>query len=135
MPGVVDLLVQLQQAGYLLIVVTNQSGIARGYFDEPFVEKTHTFLADELATYGIKIAAFYYCPHHPSLATRPELMQHCSCRKPAPGMLVQAAQEFDLDLTASLMIGDSPADFEAGSAAGCKVYHINDALAGAINTI
>lgn len=135
LPGIIDLLQRLQQAGYLLVVVTNQSGIAKGLFDESFVEQTHTYLAQLLAAHGIKIAAFYYCPHHPTKAIRPELLHRCVCRKPLPGMLHQAAQDLNIDLAASLMIGDTARDIEAGLAASCRAYYIEVALAGDIPDI
>lgn len=127
-PGVIELLQRLQAAGYELVVVSNQSGIARGYFDEAFVEQTHAFLAQQLAVEGITIAAWYFCPHHPTSSVRPELLQTCSCRKPLPGMLVQAAHDLEIDLTESLMIGDTSRDLEAGVAAGCRAFYIDDAL-------
>lgn len=135
LPGIVELLRKLQAAGYLLIVVTNQSGVARGFFDEAFVEKTHEHLRQMLAPHGITITAFYYCAHHPHTGTRKDLIKTCTCRKPMPGMLEQAAAAYDIELSASLMIGNEPYDLAAGKAAGCRAYHINEALAGAITDI
>ncbi|MBM3886396.1 HAD family hydrolase [Candidatus Dependentiae bacterium] len=125
-PEIIPVLQYLQQAGYILVIVSNQSGVARGYFDEAFVLKTHDFLADMLAEHGIAITAFYFCPHHPTIAVRADLQQDCDCRKPKPGMLLQAAKELGVDLKASLMIGDSQRDLDAGLAAGCRAYHIDD---------
>jgi D-glycero-D-manno-heptose 1,7-bisphosphate phosphatase len=132
LPGAIDLLKRLQDDGYELVVVTNQSGIARGYFDEAFVQETHEFLAAQLLREGVTVKAFYFCPHHPEKAVRPDLLKDCDCRKPRAGMLVQAAQDLSIDLTASLMIGDTSRDLEAGKAAGCRAYHIDEAIAGAI---
>jgi rfaE bifunctional protein nucleotidyltransferase chain/domain len=116
-PGAVEGLRRLQAAGYLLIVVTNQSGIARGYYTEvqyqAFTERMVRALADE----GVVIARVYHCPHHPD-GSVPGLNVSCLCRKPAPGMLLQAVKDFDLDADASLIVGDKGSDIEAGRLAG-----------------
>ena len=113
-----------QQQGYELFVVTNQSGIARGFFDLNFVYKTHDVMASFLQTQGIVIKQWYICPHHPSEGTIKEFIKDCSCRKPKPGMLLQAAHEHNLDLSQSLLFGDQESDLFAGRAAGCKVFNI-----------
>jgi len=128
LPGVVELCQNLQQQNYLLFVVTNQSGVARGYFDEAFVQKTHAHLADIFAVKGVTFAKFYYCPHHPEFGHKNGYAQKCSCRKPSPGMLFRAAQEYDLNLSYSLMFGDRELDFQAGVAAGCASFWIQDVL-------
>jgi D-glycero-D-manno-heptose 1,7-bisphosphate phosphatase len=115
LPGVGAALRRGHEAGYLLIVVTNQSGVARGYFTATAVEELHDHLQKELLSYGIQIDAFYFCPHHPEHGAGP-----CDCRKGAPGMLLQAAQEHQIDLSASWMIGDKRSDVEAGYKAGCR---------------
>lgn len=120
LPGAIDLCLRLQAEGHLLFVVTNQSGIARGFFDCAFVEKTHRHLAQLFADNGVHFTQFYYCPHHPS--------QNCLCRKPSPGMLMQAAQEHEIDLQKSIMFGDRASDVQAGVAAGCKSFYIWDAI-------
>lgn len=126
LPGVIDLCRLLQSKGYKLFVVTNQSGIARGFFDENFVHKTHEYLADIFEKEGILFEKFYYCPHHPVHAIEEKYKQKCECRKPKPGMLLQAAQEFGIDLSQSLMFGDKELDIQAGVAAGCRSFYIQD---------
>ena len=115
LPGVGAALRRGRAAGYLLIVVTNQSGVARGYFTTTAVAKLHDHLQQELLPYGVQIDAFYLCPHHPEHGAGP-----CDCRKGEPGMLLQAAREHHIDLAASWMIGDKRSDVEAGSKAGCR---------------
>jgi D-glycero-D-manno-heptose 1,7-bisphosphate phosphatase len=105
---------RLRDAGFLVIVVTNQSGVARGYFSLEDVEKLHRHLQRELARFGTGIDGFYLCPHHPGFG------EECDCRKGSPGMLLQAAEEFGIDLGNSFMIGDKAADIEAGQRAGCN---------------
>lgn len=114
LPGVGAALRRGQEAGYLLVVVTNQSGVARGYFTTDEVEALHDHLQRELLSDGVQIDAFYLCPHHPAYGAS------CDCRKGAPGMLLQAAREHHIDLAASWMIGDKRSDIEAGSNAGCR---------------
>ena len=109
---------------FRLFVVSNQSGIARGFFDIAFVQKTHITLDAMLQSHGIFIKQWYFCPHHPSEGINKEFIKDCSCRKPKPGMLLQAAQEHDLDLSRSLLFGDQESDLCAGRAAGCTVYNI-----------
>jgi len=121
LPGIIDFCLQFQSQGYLLFVVTNQSGITRGFFSHDFVQETHHYLASLFADKGVIFSKFYYCPHHPS--------QNCFCRKPSPGMLELAAQEYNLDLTQSLLFGDKNSDIQAGSAAGCKAFYIQETLA------
>lgn len=115
LPGVGEALRRGQEAGYLLIVVTNQSGVARGYFTAEAVEGLHAHLQGRLLPFGVQIDAFYVCPHHPEHGDGP-----CDCRKGAPGMLLQAAREHHIDLAASWMIGDKGSDVEAGIHAGCS---------------
>lgn len=107
----------LNQAGIMVVVVTNQSGVARGYYTEDDVEHLHRHIASELEGYGAHVDVWLYCPHHPS--GRGSYALPCSCRKPLPGMLLAAAARYDIDLENSTMIGDKLADIEAGKAAGC----------------
>ncbi|HEY4080980.1 MAG TPA: D-glycero-beta-D-manno-heptose 1,7-bisphosphate 7-phosphatase [Burkholderiaceae bacterium] len=116
-PGAVDAMRRLGEAGYALVVVTNQSGVARGYFDEAAVERLHEALRAHLAEQGVTLAAIEYCPHLPD-ATVARYARECDCRKPAPGMLLRAAETLGLDMSASLMFGDKPSDIEAAQAAG-----------------
>lgn len=117
-----------QKKGYTLFVVTNQSGIARGYFSAQFVEQTHNALYHQLQQRGVMIKKFYYCPHHPTHAVIPELLIDCYCRKPWPGMLLKAAQEHGINLQDSLMFGDKQLDVDAGQAAGCRGFIIDQVL-------
>jgi len=87
---------------YLLIVITNQAGVAKGKFTEQDVTALHGWMADEFKKRGITIAGFYYCPHHPDAA--------CNCRKPKPGMIEQAIKDFNIDVRDSFVIGDKPSD-------------------------
>src|SRR5450830_850444 len=115
-PGSVDMLRQLHAAGFLAIVVTNQAGVARGYYDAAAIDELHVRVGEDLAAAGARIDAYYYCPHHPLYG----LQRDCHCRKPAPGMLLQAAKDWDIDLAKSWMVGDKLSDIEAGLTAGVR---------------
>lgn len=117
-PGVPEAIRLLNEAGILVVVVTNQSGVARGYYTEDDVEHLHRHIARKLEEAGARVDAWLYCPHHPS--GRGSYSLPCDCRKPMPGMLRQAARRYDIDLENSIMIGDKLADVEAGLAAGCR---------------
>ncbi len=105
----------LNQAGYLTIVVTNQSGIARGLFDEAAVRQFHDHMSAALKAQDAHIDAFYYCPHHPE-GTVKKFAIRCNCRKPGTGMLEQAAREWPIDLGRSFLIGDKDDDMTAAAA-------------------
>ena len=109
----------LKNAGFLVIVVTNQSGIGRGYYDEAAVHRLHRYMDEQLARQGTAVDGYYLCPHHP-LHGIGDYRRECGCRKPLPGMLLEAAADFSIDLNASYVIGDKMADVEAGLAAGCR---------------
>jgi D-glycero-D-manno-heptose 1,7-bisphosphate phosphatase len=118
-PGAPEAIGLLKAAGFLVIVVTNQSGIARGYFDEAAVRRLHSHMDELLARHGTSVDAYYLCPHHP-LHGSGDYRRDCGCRKPLPGMLVEAAGDFSIDLAASYVVGDKLADVAAGFAAGCR---------------
>jgi len=109
----------LNGKGIKVVVVTNQSGVARGYFGEDFVFEAHAFLQEQLRQEKAFIDAFYYCPHHPTEGTLP-YRQVCSCRKPEAGMLLQASRDLHIDLVRSYMVGDMMKDVKAGKKAGTK---------------
>jgi D-glycero-D-manno-heptose 1,7-bisphosphate phosphatase len=116
-PGVAAAIAEINRAGIPLIMVTNQSGIARGLLTEAGLHEIHARLHALLAEQGARIDALYYCPHHPSIGA-PPYRRTCDCRKPAPGMLLEAAHDLDLDLARSVFIGDHVTDIEAGHNAG-----------------
>jgi D-glycero-D-manno-heptose 1,7-bisphosphate phosphatase len=112
---------RLNDAGYLVVVVTNQSGVARGYYSLEDVEKLHKHIEDELAGFGASIQGFYTCPHHLEEGGG-EYSRACDCRKGRPGLLFQAAEDLDIDLTSSFMIGDKLSDVEAAENSGCTPF-------------
>ncbi len=118
-PGAAEAIRRINESGLMAVVVTNQSGVARGLFDEAFVKKTNAYLQDILRAEGASIDAFYFCPHHPTEG-RGIYLQTCRCRKPAPGMLLRAAEELRIDLRRSYLIGDALTDIEAGNSVGVK---------------
>jgi D-glycero-D-manno-heptose 1,7-bisphosphate phosphatase len=109
----------LNEAGYFVFVVTNQSGVARGYYDEDAVKSFHAHMQKDLASHGAHVDAFYYCPHHPE-GTIKSLAVKCRCRKPGPGMLEQAASEQPIDRDSSFLIGDKDEDMAAARAFGIR---------------
>ena len=108
---------RLNQARVPVVVVTNQAGIARGYFDEAVLRAVNAEAERQLAAAGARLDGVYVCTHHPRDGA-PPYRAECECRKPRPGLLVRAAQELGLDLERSVMVGDKPSDVEAGQAAG-----------------
>jgi len=119
LPGALAGLQDLAAAGFQLVVVTNQSGVAREFFSEADVARAHERMRADLAQRAIELAGIYYCPHHPDVGPAP-YRQACDCRKPKPGMFLQALRELDLDAGESYCIGDSARDLEAGRAAGIE---------------
>jgi D-glycero-D-manno-heptose 1,7-bisphosphate phosphatase len=101
----------LNEAGWLAILVTNQAGVARGYFTEELIGEVHEVLKRELSERGAQLDAIYYCAHHPSVGESPYRFD-CDCRKPKPGLIRRAAADFDIDLKQSWMVGDRYSDIE-----------------------
>ncbi len=129
LPGAAEAIRAIHRAGFLAIVVTNQPMLARGEMTEAELDEMHEHLATLLGREGAFVDAIYYCPHHPDkgfIGEVPALKIDCPCRKPKPGMLLDAARDFHIDLSASYMIGDSAIDCEAGRRAGCRTAGIGD---------
>lgn len=131
-PGLITLeantvygLQQLQEAGYLFIIISNQSGVARGFFTEDKLQNVEEKIAQIFSDNELLLSGFYYCPHHPD-GIVPGYNIQCDCRKPEPGMLIKAAEELGIDLNRSWMIGDILNDVEAGNRAGCKTVLIDN---------
>jgi len=124
LPGVIQGLQALQRIGYRFIVITNQSGIARGYFQERHLAAMHRRLRQILSAYGIRLDSIYYCPHHPDGQVSGFNIA-CGCRKPQPGMLHRAARERQVDLGRSWLVGDILNDVQAGNTAGCRTILID----------
>jgi D-glycero-D-manno-heptose 1,7-bisphosphate phosphatase len=131
-PGRIDLApgaghgtAMLSEAGYALVVVSNQSGVARGLFLEDALLAVERRIRELLAEFYVPLAGFYYCPHHPQ-GSVPRYTTPCTCRKPEPGMILRAADELGLDLARSWLIGDILDDVEAGHRAGCRSVLIDN---------
>ena len=138
LPGATEAIKRINSSGYLAIVVTNQPVIARGEVTVPELQEIHNKMETLLGAEGAYLDAIYYCPHHPHKGYEgeiPELKIDCDCRKPKPGMLMKAAQDFNIDLSASWMIGDGENDIKAGKAAGCKTALIGEEEYGQDMTI
>jgi D-glycero-D-manno-heptose 1,7-bisphosphate phosphatase len=116
-PGIWELCRAARDAGFVTIVVTNQSGIARGLYTEEDFHALMRWMGEQFAAEGVEMAAYYYCPHHPEHGVG-KYKRDCADRKPGPGMLLRAARELDLDLAASVMVGDRCSDVGAANAAG-----------------
>ena len=123
LPGVELAIKSLAQAGYRIVVVTNQSGVARGLLTEETLGRMHAELQRQLGQHGAHLDGVYYCPFHPE-GTVEQYTRESDLRKPKPGMLLKAAQELDIDLSASWMVGDSARDIEAGQRAGCRTIRV-----------
>lgn len=118
--GIFELCKYYQNLGFIIVIVTNQSGIARGHYTEEDFQILTSWMLDEFHTLGINITKVYYCPHHP------EISGECDCRKPNPGMLLQAAKEFNIDLKSSIIVGDKERDIIAGINAGLTTTYLFD---------
>ena len=126
-PGIFELVKKYSEQGYLIFIVTNQSGIARGLYTEKDYLQLTDWLKAAFSEKGIKIEKVYHCPH------LPEISGSCSCRKPNPGMIVEAISEYNIDPATSVLIGDSERDLQAGEKAGIgKNLYIQDLLADGI---
>jgi D,D-heptose 1,7-bisphosphate phosphatase len=125
LPGAAEAIRKLREAGYLVIVITNQSGVARGMLSEAKLAQIHARMIVDLAREGARLDDIYYCPHLPE-GTVAAYAVECACRKPAPGMILRAAHEHKVDLAASYMIGDAERDIEAGLRAGCRAILLAD---------
>jgi len=112
LPTVPEAIKLLNENGFKVVVITNQSGIARGYFTDETLAEIHRKMEEELAEQGAHVDAIYYCPHHPD--------DGCECRKPGTALFHQAARELDIDLSRSFVVGDMQMDIDAGKALGCK---------------
>lgn len=117
-PTVPQAMKLLSEDGFKVIVVTNQSGIARGYFTEETLSQIHEKMKSELAKVGVYLDGIYYCPHHPD--------DNCECRKPRTALFLRAVKDFDIDLGKSFVVGDMPTDIKAGKLLGCKTVLISD---------
>lgn len=119
LPGSAAAISRLNEAGFKVVLVTNQSGVARGYFPESFVHETHALLIKMLAEQGASLDGIYYCPHHPR-AGNSHFTMVCDCRKPGTGLLDRAAKDLKIDLTRSFVVGDKWSDVELGQRAGAR---------------
>ncbi|MGY4707723.1 D-glycero-beta-D-manno-heptose 1,7-bisphosphate 7-phosphatase [Candidatus Bipolaricaulota sp. J31] len=122
LPGAARAIKRLREAGFAVVVVTNQAGIGHGRLTEGTLAEIHRRLAEELSREGAALDGIYHCPHTPE--------DRCPCRKPAPGMLLRAAEELGLDLTRSYMVGDMTTDIEAGKRAGCFTVLVRTGFGG-----
>ena len=113
-PGSVEAIARLNAAGFLVIVVTNQAGVARGFYSEADIGVLHRHVDRELERLGARIDAYYHCPHHPDFGGAGP----CECRKPKPGLVLQALRDWNIDPAASFMVGDKASDIRAARAAG-----------------
>ena len=128
-PKAVEGLKKLQEVGYKLIIISNQSGIARDYYQEKDVKILHEYMLNELNKKSVQIDKIYYCPHHPSDGNG-KYTTDCDCRKPKPGLIKKAVQEFNIDLKQSFFIGDKTADIQTGKNAGCATVLVKTGYGG-----
>jgi D,D-heptose 1,7-bisphosphate phosphatase len=133
LPGAAEAVRRINQSEYLAVVVTNQPGVAKGFLDEVELDRIHARLDTLLGAEHAYLDRLYYCPHHPEkgfAGERPEYKTVCTCRKPAPGMILAAAAELNVDLAGSFVIGDRTADLAAGAAAGCRTVLVRSGFGG-----
>ncbi len=127
-PGAGSAIKRLNDAGLKVVLVTNQSGVARGYFGEPFVHETHKLLEEMLLREGARLDGIYYCPHHPQ-AGNSRYTTECDCRKPGTGMIDQAARDLVIDVKRSFVVGDKWSDVELGQRAGARSILVRSGFA------
>ena len=132
LPGVPRAIRMLNRANRPVLVVTNQSAVARGYIPEEQVGVIHTALSRLLARDGAHVDRYYYCPHHPE-AGQGDYLQACNCRKPRPGMLLKARDDFDLDLSRAALVGDKVSDLGAARAVGAKAILVRTGYGEALS--
>lgn len=125
--GICDIIKRYMQKGYLIIVITNQSGIGRGLFSEEDVKKLHDYADMVLLLHGVKVDKWYYCPHHPICGIG-KYKKNCNCRKPKTGMIEKAIKDFNIDVKNSLLVGDKADDIKCGQTMGIKSIYINEFL-------
>lgn len=125
LPGALEAIARLNHAGWRVVLATNQSGLGRGLFDMAALNAIHAKMNAELALYGGRIDAVFFCPHAPD--------ESCSCRKPLPGLLIDAGRRFGVDLSEVPMVGDSLRDLQAGVAAGCQPHLVRTGKAAVLN--
>lgn len=123
-PGMPEAIKMWNNSGYLVIVITNQAGVARGYYKEEDVYKLHQYINQRLKEIGAHIDAFYYCPHHPVYGIGKYKID-CNCRKPKTGMLEKAISDFNIDVKQSYLFGDKASDIKVGEAMKIKSYIVN----------
>ena len=121
--GAIEACKKLKEKGYLLVVITNQSGIARGYFSEEQFHTLTEWMDWSLADRGVDLDGIYYCPHHAEKG-QGEYKVDCDCRKPKPGMLLSAIKDLNIDVSNSILVGDKVSDLQAGIAAGIKTNYL-----------
>lgn len=122
-PEIFSILKKYQDEGFLIIVVSNQAGVARNYYTEKEVDNVNHWMVDKLKEKGIAIREVYYCPHHP------DFTGDCECRKPKPGMILKALEKYNIDPEKSVLIGDKESDIQAGRNAGIGTnLYINDVI-------
>lgn len=117
LPMAADGIRLLNENGFRVVIITNQSGISRGYFTEETLERIHHRMVNELAEEKAYIDGIYYCPHHPD--------ENCNCRKPKPALILQAAHDLNIDLQSSFVVGDSDMDIEMGKRVGCSTILVS----------
>jgi len=125
LPHTIEALLMLKKNNFLLIVVSNQSGIAKGFFTMEELKTMNKAFRQILSYYEVELDAVYYCPHHPE-GKLEKYSVECNCRKPKPGLILKAAGEYDIDLSNSWMVGDILNDVEAGNVAGCKTILLDN---------